>query len=106
VTRAISVESIRLREKWLKFRQSCSKEDKLDLTTFEPTVDSIVNMVNDMDIMWQEKIKHGTKRKAMGHFHKFCGTLNSHSSLLKLLPDGNIYVSIFTGTLNAVIKVR
>lgn len=40
----------------------------------------------------------------MMSFHRFCGSLGSHSSLIKILPEGNQYVSIFTGTLNAVIK--
>lgn len=106
VTRIISVEAARLCEKWVKFRQSCSKDDQLDLRTSEPTVDSVLDMVERMNKTWQEKRKQGAGRKVMAFFHRFCGTLDSHSSLLKLLPEGNEYVSIFTGTLNAVIKVR
>ncbi|EXU98462.1 hypothetical protein X797_008409 [Metarhizium robertsii] len=104
VTRIVSVEAAKLCEKWVKFRQSCSKDDQLDLTTSEPTIDSVLDMVERMNKAWQEKRKQGAGGKAMAFFHKFCGTLDSHSSLLKLLPEGNEYVSIFTGTLNAVIK--
>ncbi|KAH0598309.1 hypothetical protein MHUMG1_03606 [Metarhizium humberi] len=104
VTRIVSVEAARLCEKWVKFRQSCSKDDQLDLSTSEPTVDSVLDMVERMNKTWQEKRKQGAGRKVMAFFHRFCGTLDSHSSLLKLLPEGNEYVSIFTGTLNAVIK--
>lgn len=62
-------------------------------------------MVKEIDTASQGKKKKGIGR-AVGYFHKFCRTLGAHSSLLKVLPEGSEYVSIFTGTLNAVIKVR
>ncbi|QLI68086.1 uncharacterized protein G6M90_00g030820 [Metarhizium brunneum] len=73
VTRVVSVEATKLCEKWLKFRQSYSKDDRLDLKMPEPTFDSDLDTVD---------------------------------SLLKLLPEENKDVSIFTGTLNDVINIR
>lgn len=63
-------------------------------------------MVNNVTMEWQSKRRQGRIGKAQGFFHSFCGTLKSHSSLLKLLPESNEYVAIFAGSLNAVIKVR
>lgn len=66
----------------------------------------VTNMVTEVTSEWQAKRQEGRLGKAKRLFHQFCGTLDSHSSLLKLLPEGNEYVAIFAGTLNAIIKVR
>jgi hypothetical protein len=104
-TRIIAVEAANLRAKWLKFRRSSSSEDQLDLDTFEPTIESVFDLVNVASDAIQKKKKSTAAGKITAQFHKFCDKLESHSLLLKLLPDGNEYVSVFTGTLNAVIKV-
>ena len=58
-----------------------------------------------MESAWQAKRKTGFRGKVMTGFHRFCSTLDSHQSLLKLLPEGNDYVCLFSGALNAVITV-
>lgn len=63
-------------------------------------------MVTSITTEWQSKRRQGRIGKAKDYFHKFCGTLESHSTLLKLLPESNEYVAIFAGSLNAIIKVR
>lgn len=63
-------------------------------------------MVTEVTLEWRKKRQAGHLGKAKILFHSFCGTLDSHSSLLKLLPEGNEYVAIFAGTLNAIIKVQ
>ncbi|KAK0753084.1 hypothetical protein B0T18DRAFT_483923 [Schizothecium vesticola] len=100
----IAVEAANLRAKWLKFRRSSSNEDQLDLDTFEPTIESVFDLVNVASDAIQKKKKSTAAGKITAHFHKFCNMLESHSLLLKVLPDGNEYVSVLTGTLNAVIK--
>lgn len=104
-TRIIAVEAANLRAKWLKFRHSSSNEDQLDLDTFEPTIESVFDLIHAANDAIQRKKKSSSAGKITAHFHKFCGTLESHSLLLKVLPEGSEYVSVFTGTLNAVIKV-
>lgn len=104
-TRIIAVEAANLRAKWLKFRHSSSNEDQLDLDTFEPTIESVFDLIHVANDAIQKKKKSSSAGKITAHFHKFCGTLESHSLLLKVLPEGSEYVSVFTGTLNAVIKV-
>ncbi|KAK1831671.1 hypothetical protein QBC39DRAFT_306301 [Podospora conica] len=104
ITRTIKIEAANLRVKWLKFRSSCSNEDQLDLTAFEPTIESVFDLVKVTSNMIQTKKKTTTTAKITTHFHKFCDKLDSHSSLLKVLPEGSEYVSVFTGTLNSIIK--
>ncbi|KAL4894972.1 hypothetical protein BDV59DRAFT_174226 [Aspergillus ambiguus] len=101
---AISVESTKLREKWLIFRNNCPKEDRLDLSKSEPTTEGVFDMVNEMMVSWGAKREKGRRGRAIKLFHNFCCKLDSHSSLMKLLPEGNVYVSVFSGTLGAIIK--
>ncbi|ROW17317.1 hypothetical protein VPNG_01369 [Cytospora leucostoma] len=104
ITKIVQTESANLREKWVKFWAKSPNDERLDLHTSDPTVQGVVAMVDAVTMAWQDKRKRGHGGKAKTLFHKFCGTLESHSSLIKLLPDGNEYVSVFTGTLNAIIK--
>lgn len=105
VTRIIAVEATNLRAKWLKFQSSCADEDRLDLDTFEPTIEGVFDLVNATSELLRTKKKNTAGGKITARFHKFCDKLESHRSLLKVLPEGNEYVSVFTGTLNAVIMV-
>lgn len=105
-TDIIRSESAKLKEKWLAFYQKSPKDEQVDLENFKPTIEGVVDMVQKMTDSWQLRKKQGRVGKANMLFHKFCGTLKSHSELIKLLPDGNEYVSVFTGTLNAIIKVN
>jgi len=105
VTRIIAVEAANLRAKWLKFQNSCADEDRLDLNTFKPTIEGVFDLVNATSDLVQTKKKTTAGGKIAARFHKFCDRLEGHSTLLKVLPEGSEYVSVFTGTLNAVIMV-
>ncbi|KAJ9142056.1 Phytanoyl-dioxygenase family protein [Pleurostoma richardsiae] len=104
ITQVIEVESARLREKWMAFQGNCPKEDRLDLLKYEPTVEGVVDMVGDITKNWQSRREKGKTGKASMLFHRFCRTLNSHKNLISILPESNEYVSIFTGTLNSIIR--
>lgn len=97
---------MKLRDKWVAFYQKSPKGERLDLRNFQPTMAGVVTMVTKVTSEWQTKRQEGRVGKAKKLFHRFCGTLDSHSSLMKILPEGNEYVAIFAGTLNAIIKVR
>lgn len=88
------------------FYQKNAKDERLDLRNFDPTIEGVVYLVNSLTAEWQSKRKQGRIGKIKSLFHKFCGTLKAHSSLLKLLPESNEYVAIFAGSLNAIIKVN
>jgi hypothetical protein len=105
ITDVIAIETEKLREKWLAFQTNCPQEERLDLQTSEPTVDSVVDLVSQLMKSWKTEREKGRRGKVMAGFHKFCRGLDSHSAMLKILPEGNEYVSIFTGTLGAVVKV-
>ncbi|KLU88126.1 hypothetical protein MAPG_07113, partial [Magnaporthiopsis poae ATCC 64411] len=104
VTRTIAVESKKLQEKWISFQDSCPAEDRLDLSRAEPTMDGIMDTIKHMNLAWKRKRESGIIGRALQFFHRFCDTLDSHSSLLKILPEGSEYVSIFMGSLNVIIR--
>ncbi len=102
ITENMAVESAKLVEKFMAFQSKSSKDEKLDLQKYEPNIGSVVDMVTDVMNTWRSK-RQG--RKIAGYFLKFGRTLNSHKTMLEVLPQGSEYVSIFTGSLSAVIKV-
>jgi hypothetical protein len=101
----LRVESSRLKEKWAAFYNSCSPEDTLDLATSEPAIEGVLAMVGQMQTAWESHRRGTWRDKAMRMFHKFCGGIDSHKTLLQILPQGSEYVSIFMGTVSVVIKV-
>ncbi|KAI1659700.1 hypothetical protein F4813DRAFT_351692 [Daldinia decipiens] len=104
VTTIISIESNKLREKWAPFLTSSPVADRLNITKSEPTVEGVVDLVKEVTAAAQSKRDSRRRGKAMKLFHNFCSTIDSHRSMLKLIPEGNEYVSIFTGTLNIIIQ--
>ncbi|OLN96119.1 hypothetical protein CCHL11_03238 [Colletotrichum chlorophyti] len=104
ITKVLAVETTRLREKWLAFRDSCPAADRLDLQASEPTMAGVIDTVQGIQNAWDAKRQNGRLSKAKRLFHKFCGTLNSHKLMIQMLPSANEYVSIFTGTLNVIIQ--
>lgn len=104
-TEFIRQESAGLAEKLSFFYQTCPKDERVDLVQFVPTAEGVVSLVEQIEIKWQAKRKSGLRGKTMMFFHKVCGTIKAHKALLGILPEGNDYVSIFTGVLNVVIQV-
>jgi hypothetical protein len=62
-------------------------------------------MVHSVAREWQNKRAESKSGKYMKYFRGFCETLVAHSYMLEVLPSGNEYVSLFTGTLKTIINV-
>ncbi|KAI1877845.1 uncharacterized protein JN550_000027 [Neoarthrinium moseri] len=104
LTQVISTEAKMLINKWIHFRDQCPKDDQLDLEDYEPNMESVLLMVERMNSRWNSDRESGKGGKTKKLFHSACETLDAHSSIMKMLPNGNEYVSIFTGALNTVIQ--
>ncbi|KAF2143196.1 uncharacterized protein K452DRAFT_286025 [Aplosporella prunicola CBS 121167] len=104
VTVALTQEAEALRKRWLEFRISNPEVDRVDLQRSEPTAQDLVDLVEQSMSKWQERRSTGRRGKAMSFFRQFCRSINSHKAVMGILPEGNEYVSLFTGTLNAVVK--
>ena len=105
IDEVIAVESAKLREKWLAFHKNSPKDERLDLQNTEPTIESVVDKVTKITNVWRETRGKGWRGRVASRLIHFGRTLDSHKTLLQVLPYGNEYVSIFTGSLSAVIQV-
>ena len=105
VAQIIAGESAKLQEKCVTFQKGVPKDERLDLENSEPTIASVVDMVTKMTNAWRAKRGKNWWRKVETLFIRFGNTLHSHKTMLELLPQGNEYMSVFTGALSAVLKV-
>jgi len=94
-----------LKEAWDQFCQAIPAKSIKDFEQRPPTFDDVLQVVHDYEEDWQGKRTKGKLAVALGYLKKVCKTLDSHSYMLEVLPVGNEYVSLFTGTLNSIIKV-
>ena len=70
-----------------------------------PSVEGLIAMVDTVARDWNNKRVASKSGKYMKYFTGFCETLDAHSYMLEVLPNGNEYVSLFTGTLKTIIHV-
>ena len=77
----------------------------MDLQNSEPSIQSVMDMVDGVVGSWNANKQKSRFSRTISNLRRFCKTLGSHKELLKVLPEGSEYVSIFTGTLNILIKV-
>jgi len=105
-TKMLKERAVLLSHAWKVFRQNIPKSEQEEVDNQVPSVDGLIGMVDKVARGWQNKRNASKAGKYIGYFTRFCETLNSHSSMLEILPDGNEYVSLFTGTLKTIINVR
>lgn len=105
MTGLIRDESIQLAKKLREFDQKISKKDKMDDSQFDPTIEGVIKLTQQAFAKWEERKKEGFMGKTKALFHRFCDGVDSHGSMLKVLPEGSEYVSLFTGVLSVIINV-
>ncbi|KAH8170875.1 phytanoyl-CoA dioxygenase family protein [Sarocladium implicatum] len=104
LTRIAALEAENLRKKWVDLYQNTSKKERLDMDSLDLSFDGVVDLIKSTCAKNQTEQEESIMGKITGRFHSICDTVHAHSAFLKMLPEGNEYVSIFTGSLNAVIK--
>lgn len=77
----------------------------MDDSQFDPTIEGVIKVTQQAFARWEERKKEGFMGKTKALFHRFCDGVDSHSSMLKILPEGSEYVSLFTGVLSVIINV-
>lgn len=105
LTELIHDESVQLAKKLLDFDKTVSKKDRMDDSQFEPTIQGVIKVTQQVFERWEKNKREGFMGTTKALFHRFCDGINSHSSMLKVLPEGSEYVSLFTGVLSVVINV-
>ncbi|KAH6977601.1 hypothetical protein BKA56DRAFT_588497 [Ilyonectria sp. MPI-CAGE-AT-0026] len=104
ITAVIASESEKLRETWVKFQELSDPAHRLDLDTTDPTIEDITKLVSQGIQGWNDKRKEGRQGTVSKKFHKFCNSVDSHKSLMKILPESHEYFSLFMGSVTAVVQ--
>lgn len=104
ITRVLSVEATRLQEQWIQFQDSIPQDERIDTLHSEPSIDGLIKMVAIVSKAWQSKREKGKRGKAAASFHRLCASLDAHSSMLQVVPQGNQYTSLIVGTITSIVK--
>ncbi|KAF5008483.1 hypothetical protein FDECE_5242 [Fusarium decemcellulare] len=104
ITAVIASESEKLRETWIKFQESSDPVDRLDLDVVDPTMEGITKLVSQGIQHWNDKRQEGRQGTVSKKFHKFCNSVDSHKSLMKVLPESHEYFSLLMGSVTAVVQ--
>ncbi|KAF8846683.1 hypothetical protein BDZ45DRAFT_608575, partial [Acephala macrosclerotiorum] len=104
ITRALREQAVRLSHTWNSFRVRIPRSEQEELEGRIPSVEGLIGMVDTVAREWQNKREESKSRKYMKYFTGFCQTLDAHSYMLEVLPSGNQYVSLFTGSLKTIIN--
>lgn len=87
---------------WRRFYKSLPKEQSADLEGKPPDLQFLRDAVNAANADLEKKQKDSPISRS---FHSICGTFNDYQNLAKVLPSGDKYVCLITGSLGALIKV-
>ena len=102
----LKVEAANLAEAWKTFQLEVPEESRADFRECDPTPNGLVKMVETATTAWHAKRAKSKFGKFMKAFHSICGTLDAHSTILTMLPQGSEYVSLFSGALISIITVN
>ena len=105
ITVVLREQAVLLSHTWKSFRVSIPKSEQEELEGKIPSVEGLIGMVDTIAKDWQNKRAESKSGRYFRYFTGFCETLHSHSYMLEVLPSGNQYASLFTGTLQTIINV-
>ncbi len=70
-----------------------------------PTISTLQQEVLKAEKEWSSNQEAGWGR-AKSRFFTFMDTMKDHSYLFSFIPDGDKYISLFTGVISSVVKVE
>jgi len=70
-----------------------------------PTIEDLHGAITKAQTAWHEKRLKGMG-KAKDRFFSFLETMNDHSYLFSVVPQGDRYLSLITGVVTTVVNVR
>lgn len=84
----------------------CDEKKLLQETDDRPR--AVMALVEQTTFKWlhrsQQPKDFGSKLKSA--FRRCCSSLNQHSEMFEIVPSGNEYVSIISGTVKVILQVR
>lgn len=88
---------------WRRFQENLPLDARLRFQQRPQTLQDVLDVVESAELEWSKK-RQGFWEKTKRSFHRFCKTLDAHSTMLEVLPTQSHYVSLFYGSLQSVIK--
>ncbi|KAL6721677.1 hypothetical protein ACLMJK_000781 [Lecanora helva] len=100
----LDIQGNALSQAWDQFKAKLPPEEQIEFAKRPQNFQDVINVVGKVEEAWQQKKKKGVFGHTKRYFRRICTVINSHSTLLEMLPSSSQYVSIFCGTLQTLIK--
>jgi hypothetical protein len=94
-----------LAQHWLKFQQLLPKGHASKVQGAPPSMKDVVDAVATANDTWKKNREESIAGKAKEKFGILCQSLESHKEMLAVVPQGDKYVSLITGSLSSIVKV-
>ncbi|KAF2234473.1 hypothetical protein EV356DRAFT_501695 [Viridothelium virens] len=88
---------------WKEYQEILPKHDRITLDSNPPTLRNI-ELACDQ---WYKAYRAKEDDKLISikeNFQQFCNTLDAHSDLFSVFPNGDKYVSLLSGTISSIVK--
>lgn len=102
----LDVEYNELLPTWRKFQEYLSPEDRIDFQERPQTVEDVLRVVCDAADHWTSSERRHAFWCSTAIFSRVAASMESHSIILSVLPDKEVYSSLLYAVLLSVIKVR
>ena len=102
----LDVEHNELAQTWKTFVRHLPPSSRVERGDRPPSVDDVVALVRNTQSFWRSQPRHRVFGEASALCDKFVPTLNTHATLLAVLPDADLFhAPLFYSVLQTVIKV-
>lgn len=102
----LDTERNELAQTWKWFNSHLSPEDRVvDGDARPQTAHDIVDLVRKTQTYWMSRPRQRVYSQASALCDRLLPTLDTHSALLSVLPESNLYALLFYGVLQSLLKV-
>jgi hypothetical protein len=95
-----------LEDAWDLFYQKIPSDQRVSLDKRVPPFDDVKQAMASVASKWETDRKKGKTGKICSFYTRCCLSIKSHETMLKILPEGDKYFSLFSGVLKSVVFVR
>lgn len=90
---------------WEKFNRQLPEDRRDFVRNQPPSLTAVHDAIRKASVTWQSKRSDSRLGKLKKVFANVCESCSDHSDLLAVIPSGDKYVSLVTGSLSAIGKV-
>ena len=99
-------QSRKLYTAWTKFCQQLPEEQRKELAGEAPSLRLLFSSVKKASMTWHDNTEKKNTGRLKQIFANLCNNVKDHSTLLSVIPSGDKYVCLITGSLSAIAQVR